>query len=41
VHTAGEYAKELSLAREKLAASGAPHWREYLDAWDANADGRG
>jgi predicted PolB exonuclease-like 3'-5' exonuclease len=39
VHTAGEYAKEISLAREKLAASGAPHWREYIDAWDANADG--
>jgi len=41
VHTAGEYAKEISLAREKLAASGAPHWREYIDAWDANADGGG
>jgi predicted PolB exonuclease-like 3'-5' exonuclease len=37
VHTAGEYAKEVSLAREKIAATGAPHWKEFIAAWDANA----
>src|SRR4029453_10561687 len=35
--TAGEYAGECSLAREKIAAIDAPHWREFLAAWDANA----
>jgi hypothetical protein len=35
----GEYAKEVSLAREKIAASGAPHWQEFIAAWDANAGG--
>jgi predicted PolB exonuclease-like 3'-5' exonuclease len=34
--TGGEYAKEVSLAREKVAATGAPHWQEFLCAWDAN-----
>jgi predicted PolB exonuclease-like 3'-5' exonuclease len=34
---AGEYAREISLARERVAATGAPHWREFLAAWDANA----
>ena len=34
---AGEYASEVSLVREKIAASGAPHWREFLEAWDASA----
>ncbi len=34
---AGEYAKEISLVREKIAAADAPHWREFLAAWDANA----
>ena len=33
--SAGEYASEVSLAREKLAASKEPHWREFLSAWDA------
>ncbi len=37
--SAGEYAKELSLAREKIAATGAPHWQAFLAAWDANATG--
>ncbi len=37
VHSAGEYAKEVSLAREKIVASGAAHWREFVAAWDANA----
>ena len=35
--TAGEYAKEVSLAREKIAGIDAPHWREFIAAWDANA----
>ena len=30
---AGNYAKEVSLAREKVAASKEPHWREFLDEW--------
>jgi len=34
---AGEYAREVSLARERVAATGAPHWREFIAAWDANA----
>ncbi len=34
--SAGEYAKEVSLAREKIAAADAPHWREFIAAWDAN-----
>jgi predicted PolB exonuclease-like 3'-5' exonuclease len=34
---AGEYAKELSLAREKIQAMNAPHWAEFIAAWDANA----
>jgi predicted PolB exonuclease-like 3'-5' exonuclease len=32
---AGEYAKEVSLVREKIGATGARHWQEYLAAWDA------
>jgi 3'-5' exonuclease len=34
--TAGEYAKECSVAREKIAGIDAPHWREFIAAWDAN-----
>ena len=34
VSSAGDYAKEISLARERIAATGAPHWQEYLAAWD-------
>jgi len=37
--SAGEYAKEVSIAREKIAATGAPHWQEFVAAWDANAVG--
>jgi len=33
---AGAYAQEISLVREKIGATGAPHWREFLAAWDAN-----
>ena len=35
--SAGEYAKEVSVARERIAAMDAPHWREFITAWDANA----
>jgi 3'-5' exonuclease len=35
--SAGEYAKEISLAREKIAAMQLPHWQEFIAAWDANA----
>jgi predicted PolB exonuclease-like 3'-5' exonuclease len=35
--TAGEYAAEISLAREKVVAAGQPHWQEFVAAWDANA----
>jgi 3'-5' exonuclease len=32
---AGEYALEISLARERLTAYDAPHWRAFLAAWDS------
>jgi len=35
--SAGEHAQEVSLARERIAAIGAPHWLEFIAAWDANA----
>lgn len=35
--SADQYAAEISLAREKIAASNEPHWREYLAAWDMSA----
>jgi 3'-5' exonuclease len=35
--SAGQYAAEISLAREKVVASGQPHWLEFVAAWDANA----
>ena len=31
--SAGEYAQEMSLAREKVAAIDAPHWKAFLAAW--------
>jgi predicted PolB exonuclease-like 3'-5' exonuclease len=34
---AGQYAAEVSLAREKIAATGQPHWQGFLAAWNANA----
>jgi predicted PolB exonuclease-like 3'-5' exonuclease len=34
---AGGYAAEISLARERIAGTGAPHWHAYLAAWDARA----
>lgn len=33
--SAGQYATEVSLAREKIAASDEPHWRAFIAAWDA------
>ncbi|HVF63852.1 MAG TPA: 3'-5' exonuclease [Casimicrobiaceae bacterium] len=32
---AGGYAAEVSLARERIAASDSPHWKAYLARWDA------
>ena len=34
---AGGYAQEISLARERLGALDAPHWKEFVAAWDARA----
>ena len=31
--TSAEYDEEVSFARERIAATGAPHWQEYLAAW--------
>ena len=28
---------QATVARERIAATGAPHWREFIEAWDANA----
>ena len=33
--SAGEYAKEIALVRDKLAASDAPHWKAFVAAWGA------
>jgi predicted PolB exonuclease-like 3'-5' exonuclease len=30
---AGEYAREISLVRERVAASDAPHWRAFMAKW--------
>ncbi len=38
---AGEYSKEVSIVREKIAANGAAHWQEFLTAWDARAGAPG
>jgi predicted PolB exonuclease-like 3'-5' exonuclease len=35
--SAGEYAKEIALARERVAASSAPHWQSFMAAWNAAA----
>jgi hypothetical protein len=32
---AGEYARELSLVRERFGASDAPHWRAFMAKWSA------
>ncbi len=36
--TAGQYATEISLAREKVVASGQPHWQEFVAAWGSNTN---
>jgi predicted PolB exonuclease-like 3'-5' exonuclease len=33
--SAGQYAAEVSLAREKIAATGQSHWQAFLAAWNA------
>jgi hypothetical protein len=35
--SAAQYAAEVSLAREKIAASPEEHWREFIAAWDSAA----
>ena len=35
--SAGEYAKEIALARDRITTSAAPHWREFMTAWNAGA----
>jgi predicted PolB exonuclease-like 3'-5' exonuclease len=35
--SAAEYASEMSLARERIVAIPAPHWAEFVAAWDASA----
>ena len=37
--SADEHARELALVREKINASKEPHWRAFLEAWDANRSG--
>ncbi len=34
VYDASRYGKECALVRSTLQQSGAPHWREFLDAWE-------
>jgi 3'-5' exonuclease len=31
---AGEYAREISLVRERLGASEAAHWRAFIAKWN-------
>src|SRR5450631_1075114 len=35
--SAEQYAEEVAIAREKIAASEQPHWKEFIAAWDADA----
>jgi predicted PolB exonuclease-like 3'-5' exonuclease len=34
--SAGQYAAEVTAARDKIAHSDQPHWQEFIAAWDAN-----
>lgn len=34
---AGEYAREISLVRERIGASDAPHWRAFIAKWDGDS----
>ena len=36
---AGEYAREISLVRERIGGSDVAHWRAFLAKWDASAVG--
>ena len=38
---AGEYSREISFARERVAAMDGAHWREFLAAWDGSASASG
>jgi predicted PolB exonuclease-like 3'-5' exonuclease len=31
--SAGEYAKEIALVRERIVAADAPHWKAFVAAW--------
>jgi hypothetical protein len=33
--SAGEYAQEIEVVRDKLAAADAPHWKAFVAAWNA------
>ena len=33
--SAGQYAAEVSFARERITASKEPHWQEFIAAWDS------
>jgi predicted PolB exonuclease-like 3'-5' exonuclease len=33
--SAAEYAKEIQLARDKVTAMDAPHWKAFLAAWQS------
>ena len=37
--SAGEYSKEVSLVRERIASSKEAHWQAFVAAWDANSPG--
>jgi hypothetical protein len=34
--TAAEHEAELALVKSSLAATGLPHWTEFLNAWEAS-----
>jgi hypothetical protein len=34
--TAAEHDSELALVKTSLAATGLPHWKEFLAAWEAS-----
>jgi predicted PolB exonuclease-like 3'-5' exonuclease len=36
-----QYAAEMAVARERIAATAAPHWQQFIAAWDANSVGSG
>ena len=38
IYDAARYMEEISLVRSSLMKNGAPHWREFLDAWLEKSD---